>query len=56
MAEQIKSKLNRSDRLSMWNKRFPLMASCHMIWQPYWIYPKTIKNLIQNIWTDGGEM
>ena len=41
MAEQIEVKLYTYDRLSMRNKRFTHYdVISHMVWQPYWIYPK----------------
>ena len=40
----------------MRNKRFTRDVIGHVVWQPYWIYPKTYKNLIlQNGSTNRGE-
>ena len=44
MAEQIEAKLYTYDRLSMRNKKiYTYEIIGYIVWQPYWIYPKTYK-------------
>ena len=43
VAEQIEAKLYTYDCLSMKNKSHTYDVIGHMVWQPYWIYPKTDK-------------
>ena len=49
MAEKIEAKLYTYDRLSMRNKRVTYDVIGHMALQPYWIYPKTYKNIISRM-------
>ena len=45
MAEKIEAKHYTYDPLSMRNKSHTYDVIGHMVWQPYWIYPKTLKKL-----------
>ena len=44
MAEKIEAKHYTYDPLSMRNKSHTYDVIGHMVWQPYWIYPKTYKS------------
>ena len=54
VAEQIQAKLYTYDGKSMRNKRFTYIYDIigHMVWQPYWIYPKTYKKKSSLEWLD----
>ena len=49
VAEQIEAKLYTYDCLSMKNKSHTYDVIGHMVWQPYWIYPKTFSRMAEQI-------